>query len=379
MIWRCSLHPSKCTFRGVRLNVVFALVAVGMCSVTLPACLGWDVWIYDCDHPDHPLPSDIGPDGRRDPCHRQDAGAEADVDKWCPPAECVGRPLAWDGPWLLWYGPSGEEPDCPYGGKDGVAWEGGKDLAPLECASCSCGPSVGSCGLPSVLTASTNACTQPGGTSISFDAPMSWDGKCDNMNPIAPGVVQSLTTAPLTIQQEGCTPGPIVTRDVTPNKPFGTFARVCHGQALSCGDPARTCLPPNPAFLRCISFPGDNPCRDVPGWQSAERYVFYAGVDGQGTCSTCTCGPPEGSLCTALLSVYGGSDCNGPAVFHQEQISSANAPCRDLSPPLQALGSKSVTSPTYLAGVCDPIRGTATDNRTLARPMTFCCQQENIP
>lgn len=373
------MHPPTCTFRGVRLVVGFVLVAVAVGGVMLSACGTSEEWLYTCDHPDHPLPSDIGPDGRQDPCHRQDAGAEADVGKWCPPDACVGRPAEWDGPWLFWYGPSGEEPDCPYGGRDGVAWEGGKDLAPLECASCSCGPSVGSCGLPSVLTASTNACTQPGGTSISFDAPMSWDGKCDNMNPIGPGVVQSLTTAPLTIQQEGCTPGPIVTRDVVPPKRWGTFARVCHGQALSCGDPAMTCLPPNPAFLRCISLSGDNPCPGDEIWPSSERHVFYADVDGQGKCSACTCGPPQGSLCTALLSTYRSSDCSGPTVFPQEPISSANAPCHDLSPPLQALGSKSATSPTYLAGVCDPIRGTATDNRTLARPMTFCCRQGTLP
>src|SRR6185503_11824434 len=137
----------------------------------------------------------------------------------CPPAPCVEVPQGWDGPRWLWSGPNdAAAPTCPYpeDGGDSPSWEGGDDPdAPPECEPCTCLPSTGSCALPSKLTAGTTACTVPGGIPIPFDAPASWDGKCDNMNPIGPGSgVASLSIEPLTVAQESCAPGVTVPKPV---------------------------------------------------------------------------------------------------------------------------------------------------------------------
>ena len=353
--------------RGGGLSMIPAFLALAACGMTLAGCEIESLWFYTCI----PDPADIGPKGGPHPCDKPDASAEASGIEMCPYDDCVFEPDGWGGPWYFWQGPDGEQPECPYGGTDGIAWEGGKDLVPFDCPPCKCGRSVGSCGLSSKLTASTATCSQSGGVSIPFDAPMSWDGTCDNMNPIGPGKVQSLKVDPLPIQEEGCNPSPVVPRDLDLPHPWYTVARACHEKPLTCGDSHKSCLPSLPPFRKCITYLGDVAC--PKNWEMADRYVFYGDVEGGAQCSDCTCGPPKGSMCTASLSIYKSSDCSGQALFYN-QISSANTPCYDLSPPGEPLGSKAMTPPTYLPGTCDPIGGLAIDNRTLSQPKTICCK-----
>src|SRR6185503_4761945 len=86
------------------------------------------------------------------------AGPPAPMSGECAAGECVGMPKGADGPYWVAYGPDGEVPDCP-AESFGEAWRGHADLVQPECAPCSCGSSTGSCALPSIFTASTNACS----------------------------------------------------------------------------------------------------------------------------------------------------------------------------------------------------------------------------
>jgi hypothetical protein len=294
---------------GVRIIALFALVAPAVCGFgpALTACGTMEMWFYYAD---------AGADADND----QDAGP--DGGEGCPPEACTGRTLQWDGPTWLWSGPVDQAPNCPPGpdGSVNPAWEGNADLvAPLACEPCRCDPSIGSCTLPSVLTASTVACGQPGGTSISFDAPMPWDGMCDNTTQVPAGAVNSLTIQPLIAVEEGCAPRlprvPALTPPVVPPS-WKTLARSCHGQGWSpCGDPLGTCIPkdivPPPGFRLCISREGDLPC-NTADWPD-KLPLFYEDVEDARTCSECTCGPPVGSMCTARLSVYANNDntCRG--------------------------------------------------------------------
>jgi len=312
-----------------------------------------------------------------------DAGIDADAgtDKGGCHGVCVGVPVPWKGPFLFRSGPAGQALDCP---NMMISNRWNADLVvPLDCEPCTCGPSSGMCELPSKLTASTTPCN--GGVQpIPFDAPPAWDGGCDNTNSIDAGAnVKSLSIDPLIVTQESCavdtTPGP--------PKPLPTSWKI---DAIACDPPGWPwCSAPNivcvnkDAFLGfrlCIADDGDRPCPNSDSDSNfTERYVFYAGVDDQRQCTACTCGPPNGSMCTAKVSVYQNSDntCSGPTVYPSIGISSVMPTCVDINPPGQPLGSKSATSPAYIPGECAPVPGVVDPDGGTAIPqwpITICCQ-----
>src|SRR5689334_12676243 len=86
-----------------------------------------------------------------------DGGADAGTT--CPPGRVVRGSQGWFGPTYLWTGPNdANAPGCPVQSL-GTPMDVYADLdAPPECAPCLCGPSTGTCGLPSEITASTVGC-----------------------------------------------------------------------------------------------------------------------------------------------------------------------------------------------------------------------------
>jgi hypothetical protein len=369
-------------------DLLLLLLAPLVATFAFAGCEPTDVWIYSCENFVH---GRKGPDGGPEPCPPEgfpegDAGA-------CPADACFTPLSAWDGPVWLWTGPDevplGPDaptvPACP-GGTGHISYEGRADLvAPPACYPCTCEPSVGSCALPSTLTAHSVTCEtldQPH-SDVSFDAPATWDGKCDNMNPIGPGMIQSLTVAPLTVEQEWCAVGPPVPAQVV--APYWrTAARACKGLAWSSCEGAKdsTCIPEDdvriPGSKLCILQGGDHVCPLIPDSPWTERQVFYhSKPQDSRQCTECTCGPPTGSMCTATISVYENSDntCSGPVVFGQLPISSAEpGPCFDLSPPGKPMGSKSATFPSYTSGTCESIPGTPIGEAKAIDPTTFCCK-----
>jgi hypothetical protein len=356
------LCSSQCIFLGVRLIVVLVRVALAVCGLglALPACGTTELHFRDAD-----------------------AGTEPDANlggECAAESTCVQVPNNWDGPTLMWKGPHAMlfdpdgAPSCPYGGE--YAFRGGLDLvAPTDCMPCTCGPSTGSCELPSKMTAHDVICQDLGKphNDIPFDATSGWKGGCDAMDPIAAGSgVQSLSIEPLTIKQEWCAVGPPVPARKLAEPYWTTDAFACHVEGYwECnGDRVARCIPnERPAgFHVCITIAGNVKC-DYSPW--TETYFFYGGVNDQRGCSDCSCGWPVGSDCEAMISVYNDNLCQAGQTSNN--VTSAPAFCTNV-PPGVALGSKSSTPPVYISGVCLPSGGVPDGG--IAEPIlptTFCC------
>jgi hypothetical protein len=302
-------------------------------------------------------------------CVDEDAGPH--TNNGCVGGECVEAPGGWSGPTWLWFGPKEQAPAC-----EGESfYEGYGDFVSAGlCEACTCQPPTGSCALPSQLTMSTKACNLPGGSTSSFDAPAEWNGQCDGSTQVPPGVAHSLTVAPIEMVEHGCMVGPPIPAKVIPMVGT-TFARACHGRGWSaCGDQTNAaCIPddaaPPPGFRLCAFKFEDVKCR--PGTSFTERYVFSD--EAEEGCVDCACGPPEGSVCKATVSMYENGQCGGPPLL-QLPISSVDPVCVDIAPPGQALGSKSAGPTTYVPGTCQPTGGQGNGKITPVTPATFCCR-----
>jgi hypothetical protein len=315
----------------------------------------------------------IGLNGTPDPCGDHQTAA----NRGCAAGEYVHWKLPWEAPTLLWIGAADEAPECPLGPTT-ISYEGHADLyAPNLCEACTCELPTGSCTLPSKFTANTMPCSNiPGGINTSFDAPVLWDGHCDDMNPLPTNAASSLTIGALTIAENGCASGPPAAAKVV-SLHWNTMARGCD-VSLPQGPVERSrCLtddPPPPGFRLCIFQPGEHVCPDdEPGNVFTEQHVFYQGVEDDRTCSPCTCGPPEGSMCKAKISIYENAACTDPAL-NQITISSVSSTCTDIQSPGQALGSKSAASTIYLPGKCAPMGGEESGAAIKLEPDTLCCR-----
>jgi hypothetical protein len=120
----------------------------------------------------------------------------------------------------------------------------------------------------------------------------------------------------------------------------------------------------------CVALEGDVSCWDSD-WPN--KHLFYRNVDEGRVCEECTCGPPTGGMCTAMISLDKDPACMAP-VEGLISISSAKPACVDLSPPGQALVSKYATPPIYIPGTCAPGSNKAQGAASPIEPITFCCQ-----
>ncbi len=345
--------------------------AAGLLLVFLAGCGVHYVDLYACENPDT---EHLGPDGKPDPCHDRDV----DGDLRCVVGQFTHWEYGWDSPSWLWIGPEDQAPECPLGSAT-IAYEGHTDLvAPPFCEACTCEPPTGSCALPSTLTASTTACSMPGGSSTSFNAPTTWDGHCDSSTQTPSGAAHSLTIDPIAMTENGCAVGPPIAAKVV-SLHWDTYARACDVHWPGGPTERSICLPPElppPGFALCIFHEDEMDCPTEPGNVFTEQHLFYKGVEDNRQCSACTCGAPTGSACTAALSIYKGNDltCSGPTVVQGLTISSAGPTCLDVQLPGQALGSKSAGPTTYLPGTCPAMGGDGSGSATPTKPATFCCR-----
>jgi hypothetical protein len=356
---------------------------------------------FTCLHADE---GHIGPDGTPDPCHYQDCPACATASPYadlhvcllsCPepllpgaggPAEdcdgtCAPVPSKhWTAPSLHWRGlPGDERPVCPEEMGDFVEDRYTDPIFPNQC-TCDCVPPAGSCSLPSSFSASTAICSQ-GGTSISFEAPVNWDGSCTADNPIPASTgVKSLTIAPLTMTEGSCQPDLSKPPTSVPVTWQGVAGNCRAAKLADCNNNTGFCVanpPPSSKFLMCISHEGDVPCEPGP---YTDRYVTYK----KGTtpmdrrnCSSCSCGKPVGSKCAAQVSLYQNNICVGAPLFSfTAGAGVVPDPCFDLPVADAALMSKSATPPVYIPGTCSS--GTAEPDPDDGAE-TVCCLREEPP
>ncbi|MEO7330166.1 MAG: hypothetical protein ABI193_16445 [Minicystis sp.] len=303
--------------------------------------------------------------------------------------QCVPLPApSWSGPLLLWMGPESEAPACPEQAKSSQTWYGDLVVLPASCGVCACEPPVGACTLPTELTASSSICAdQPGTHATFFNAPPGWDGSCTSNNkikdgevcgdPSAPSLcVASLTIAPINMTTGTCKPALVVPPEPLVKPTWGISGQSCQGTpstgAAGCGDSSALCVPAvAPGFAQCIYKEGDVACAVNPLTLYTERHVLYDGYTDSRGCAPCTCGEPQGSSCSDLLSVFSDPACAG--LVGTYSISSLGPACFDIQPPGQALGSKSAGPITFNPGVCQPGGGGPTGAAEPLHPTTFCC------
>jgi hypothetical protein len=359
--------------------------AVGLAGLLLGGVLGalvgcdaltQEARFWVCDpyshdpHPDNPCPFPC------DPCND-----DPDPKNPCPCPTAVGcagqcvpsGPLNWTrDPFLLWIGDNDiEAPECPDRARN-QAYEGHADLvAPDECGPCSCG--APSCELPVGLTAHSTPCPGdgPGNVDTSFDAPADWGGSCVAPPAVPANLLGSVTIAPLTVSP--CVPetGPIPTAGQAYWK---KYARACLGEAMgSCEDSAQVCSPtaepPPPGFVQCIQYlrEGDADC---PG-DYPVKHVFYEGINDTRNCTPCSCGAPEGSFCTALVSYYNNANCTSL------MLTTWIGDVGQCHPTMagSVLQSMSAMLVDNQPGFCQASGGVPYGEATPTNPSTFCCQE----
>lgn len=325
---------------------------------------------YTCHDPDR---GHLGPDGLPDPCHERDPKAGE-----CQEGACEPVPEGWEGPWLVWHGSDGIPSTCPHDAPF-AGWHYGDFIDPGGCPFCTCEPSSGLCELPTMIETSSAGCGDPAGVVTPFDAPPSWKGSCDNTAQVPAGAAMSVSIGPITIKKESCLPGPL-----GPGREYqaqwGTYALVCHGAGWRlCNDSKSWCVPEGDheiaGFKLCVSQSVAPDKIDVASCGFApftEKHVFYDGAEDTRNC-TCTCGPPQGSSCTAALSLDQDAACAAP-VKQGIVIDSSGPLCVDLQSPVPGLNSKSSTKPTYHPGTCIPTESSVADGAVFPRdPWVYCC------
>ena len=377
---------------SVRSIVVGPLMHVrAVLGVLLVALTGCQIHEYTCPNPDK---GHRDAHNNPDPCHENDpdAGdAGADTGETCSGACLPGRPSLWDGPYLLWTGNEADAPNCAdLPGALREVYSGHAELdAPTHCDACACAPPTGSCGLPTTLTASAATCAGdgPGVAHTPFDPPTKWGGTCTPEDAIPAGklcggvpCVQSVTIAPLTLNESECVP--IQPPNVQPAPTWKKFARACtKDQSLQlCSAHDGFCMPaaPGPQFKQCIDFrldsQGESGLSQCPP-EYPEKSIFYDYFTDNRSCPACTCAPPKGSTCTGSIGLFSDAACGAPLLGPIIPLDAKDSPCHDIIPAGSALGSKSASEPIFTPGQCAPqVDATKTQFASPHIPVIWCCQ-----
>ena len=335
------------------------LVVLALCAL---GCDAQTIQLSACDGPHPAAPPD---------CPEPAPIPEPTCSGQCVPLP----PFGWSVPALLWYGPEFMAPECPADRAKTVAYEGHADLAPLECFGCSCKAPTAACELPSAMTAYTGqGCS---GASTDFSASDPWVAmECIGTDPPLQGVM-SLLVEPLIMTESGCEPEQ---HDIPLGgaPKWGTFARAClgNGFTMPCPDPSDYCAPtaepPPEGFSQCVYQEGDRECPpDYPG-----KHVFFKDAIDLRECTDCSCGAPQGGVCSSFVSLFQGVDnCSTDIanLLSSTKVTSIDSMCLSLRG--FPLGAKSRSVPGYTPGTCEPSGGEPVGSTQLMEPATFCCQE----
>jgi hypothetical protein len=334
------------------------LAVLLLCACVLGGCEDYTFQFGACDGPNPAPPPD------------------------CPEVEpgCTGQclplaPFGWSVPALLWVGPELMAPECPADRAKVVAYEGHADLKPPQCFGCSCKAPTGTCERPTMMTAyADQGCSV---TVDDFSAPDPWDGSCDVAAAPLDDVL-SVLVEPVTMFESECEPEQHdVPRDGSPT--WGTFARACLGNGFTtpCPDPSDYCAPtsepPPEGFSQCVYHDGDQVC--PPGYPN--KQVFYNSATDQRVCADCTCGDPQGGVCSMRMDLYQGNTCSMDFPNHigMYPVDSTASICLPFIGGM-TLQSKSAEPLAYTPGICEPRGGEPVGPVELVGPSTFCCQDD---
>jgi hypothetical protein len=295
----------------------------------------------------------------------------------CAPIPSAGE--NWSQPFVRWSGPTenlGKEVCPPAAPVPSDPWYSTPDQSPLSCLTCSCAPSTGTCAPPASISVSASpACPSDLDAGVPFDPPSAWDGGCTTNDAIAsvdcdggPCSATVATTAPT----DECAPNQVMIPTIVT---WAFVAVSCAGIAQGdCASPGEVCTPKPPSapkgYSLCVSQPGDAEA-GCPAHYPA-RSVFYFSADDTRHCADCECGPPQGSSCSSLVSLYSDSSCSDEVA--SVTATSLDSMCVDI-PAGVSLGSKQAGPPTYTAGTCQPSGGGPIGSVQPKTPFTFCCEK----
>lgn len=380
-------------------SAVLGLVVLGVYACSAP----YDFADPKCD-PDAPFPSEI--------CRKQfaaDAGSEAgsggsaggatsQKTKCEPTGRCLDAPSGeyagyyTDKPLVVWFGPTDKlaSMKCPGDEKVGTPNEQFrlyKDLEapPASCDPCACTTPAGDCaGLPDDIRIAAGPCAEVNASSVSFGGPTNWDGLCTNESAMPKGTMcgaepcaQSIRASTLPAPtNETCKPDvlrPSFTK--TTNWKTGVLACSAVREENDCVSTKQYCVNhvAGPEWQHCIHRVGVH--SECPANYPYSAAVGYRGdvLDDRG-CNECACGAAEGGGCLAQLAVYEDGAC-AQVPSDVKSVSSFMPTCFDVAMPGQALGSKTMSEPKYIAGAC-PASGGEPFGKAVADEkdaVTFCC------
>ena len=368
----------------MRVGIIALMSGIVTSMAVLGAC-GEDPWVVE-------VPDCYTKEEGYAPCERdagadvaavQTDGGEEDAEAG-PPCEGTCVPLrptdyAFSFPHQVWFGPASNPAACPAEVKNQFVRYKDLVIPPGECPACACGPSTGNCAPPSSFVAHAASCAAiPGSAETPFPPPAAWDGTCTAEDAVPAGLdcggvpcVQSITVGPLGKTDDGCEAQGGNGTMPLPEPSWELVAVACEGvMTQGWGGCAQDemCVPKaDPGFQQCVFIDGDYSC---PTEGYTKRYLYYRTLMNDRHCTDCTCGPVEGSECTATMTISKDQAC-GPLVV-AASITSEKDACLDTAPG-QALGSKLVTNFAYLPGVCTASGGELEGTAQPVEPVTFCC------
>jgi hypothetical protein len=309
-----------------------------------------------------------------------DGGADGSISA-CTDGTCIVPPSAW-APAILASGRAIDELACPELAPV-VAFEGWPEpTSAPECPACACDAPIGSCSISTTWTISSVACPNSDiGVKTTFDAPVGWDGTCNEEGAIVQGkqcggapCVASIAIDPPIIEESPCKPSgglmPLDPPKLVAEGAFAPFSRACTAEPWpACGTSGAVCLPsPSADFATCVQHTGDVPCPE--GWP--DRHLLYGYMDDQRSCSECACLPPAGGICVMKAHLYSGLGCTAQTL-EIDVSTDMSIGCSASLMPGAALSGKSAEVLDYQLGTCMPTGGELDGDLILADATTFCC------
>ncbi len=290
------------------------------------------------------------------------SGGASDATASCN-ASCVDAPPTnWQGPYAIYEGagsPLPMPPECARAGvysTDAYDGEGALQAGPAKC-SCECGPVTGAtCASPVVNLYSNGNCMQTCSPASQVIGP-----NCTTINVNGCGGMHFTVTpgAP------SGTCAPASTTTTLPPPEWRTNVRLC---GMPSPPPASGCEggqlcapPPGLPFegAYCVARAGEWAC---PSGYPAQRTYYASYVDTR-ACSDCTCEPPTGIQCSAMVATFGDPMCSGGVMQQSAPTACSGA----------MLKAAMAMATTATGGSCAPSGGVASGSAAPSTPTTVCC------
>lgn len=304
---------------------------------------------------------------------------------------CVSDvPEGWSGYYVLFEGPSSDDPGCPpaFPAQD---YAGNAELALPDpaCPACTCTKPTGeTCQLvDDIISNATCSFIKQAPLFCGRTQPLKTDGTCVASNPSAGGLTTcgdpvamscamggmqacngSITVRAGTVTGGSCTESqtakPFAVTSSKAGLACGGASSVSKGKACPGG---QVCMPKAAEPYQpgvCIKQEGENTCPAL----FPKQHVFYKSFKDERICDACTCGDDTGASCSLTMQFFTNTACTGTPVA---QVPSGN--CLDIAGNPTLSGRKAVGM-TLNQGSCTPSGGQVLGAVTPEGPTTFCCK-----